>query len=153
MTIDVVQCTVPMTSASINDPYDMSWHGAQHYNSFLAASTHHSGDWLFAVSIAVSIAPCGLKLDGEAVRVTVGLRLELDLCEPRQCHCGSAVDARGLHSFVCKRAAGRSVRHYSLNDLVARSFAAAGTPFTKERRPKLHSSCGRAASRCVGTLQ
>jgi len=65
----------------------------------------------------------------------VGLRLELDLCEPHQCHCGSAVDARGLHSFVCKRAAGRSVRHYSLNDLVARSFAAAGTPFTKERRP------------------
>ena len=44
-----------------------------------------------------------LKLDDEAVRVTVGLRLGLDLCEPHQCHCGSVVDARGLHSFVCKK--------------------------------------------------
>jgi len=46
--------------------------------------------------------------------------------------CGSAVDARGLHSFVCKRAPGRSARHRALNDLFARSLAAAGVPDTKE---------------------
>ena len=39
--------------------------------SFLAASARHSGDWLFALPIA----SCGLKLDNEAVRVAVGLRL------------------------------------------------------------------------------
>ena len=66
----------------------------------------HSGDWLFALPIAL----CGLKLDDEAVRVAVCLRLGLDLCEPHQCQCGSFVDARGLN--VCKR----SARHHALND-------------------------------------
>jgi len=37
----------------------------------------------------------------------------------------------GLHSFVCKRALGRSARHHALNDLVARSYAAAGVPVAK----------------------
>ena len=96
--------------------------------SFSAASCQHSGDWLFSLSIA----SCGLKLDDEAVRVAVGLRLGLDLCIPHQCQCGSPVDARGLHSFVCRRAPGRSDRHHALNDLVARCFASAGNPVTKE---------------------
>jgi len=42
------------------------------------------------------------------------------------------VDARGLHSFVCRRAPGRSARHHALNDLIARSVASAGVPVTKE---------------------
>jgi len=96
--------------------------------SFLAASTHHSGDWLFTRPIA----SCSLRLDDEAVRVAVGLRLTLDLCVPHQCHCGSLMDARGLHSFVCKKAPGRSARHHALNNLIARSFASAGVPVTKE---------------------
>jgi len=83
---------------------------AHHRASILAPSTQHSGDWLFALPIA----SCGLKLDDEAVRVAVGLKLGLDLCEPHQCHCGSVVDARGLHSFVCKTAPGRSARHQAL---------------------------------------
>jgi len=61
-----------------------------------------------------------------------GLRLGLDLCIPHQCQCGSSVDARGFHSFVCRRAPGRSARHDALNDLVARCFAAARTPVTKK---------------------
>ena len=64
--------------------------------------------------------------------MAVGLRLGLDLCIPRHCHCGSAVDARGRHGFVCKRAPGRSARHLALNDMVARSFASGGVPVTKE---------------------
>jgi len=67
--------------------------------SFLAACCQHSGDWLFALTID----SCGLKMDDEAVRVAVGLRLGFDLCVPHECHCGSMVDARGVHSFVCKR--------------------------------------------------
>ena len=63
------------------------------------------------------------------MRVAVGLRLGLDLCESHQCQCGSVVDARRL-SFVCKRAPGRSARH---DDLVARSFAAAGVQKTAGR--------------------
>jgi len=72
--------------------------------SFLAASCQHSWHWLFALSIT----SCGLKLDDEAVRIAVGLRRGLDLCIPHECHCGSPVDAHGLHSFVCRKApAGR----------------------------------------------
>ena len=87
-----------------------SLHTAHRQASFLAASSQHSGDWLFALPIA----SCRLKLDDEAVRVAVGLRLGLDLCIPHKCQCGSPVDARGLLSFVCKRALGRSARHHAL---------------------------------------
>jgi len=72
------------------------------------------------------------------------------------------VDDRGLHSFVCKRAPGWSARHHALNDLIARSFAAAGVPVTKEpaglsktdrkRRMGLHSSSGGVASRYAEKL-
>jgi len=107
---------------------EASVHTAHHQASFLAASSQHSGGWL----LVLLIDSCGLKLDDEAVRVAVGLRLGLVLCVPHNCHCGSPVDAHALHSFICKRAAGRSARHHALNDLVARSFASAGVPVTKE---------------------
>jgi len=97
--------------------------------SFLAAYSQHIGDWL----VAFPIASCGLKLDDEAVRVAVGLRLGLDLCVPRECHCGSRVDACGVHSFVCKTAPGISshqLRHHAVNDLIARAFPSAGLPDT-----------------------
>jgi len=103
--------------------------------SFLAASSPHSGDWLFALPIT----SCGLRLDDEAVRIAVGLRLGLPLCVPHQCRCGSQVDACGQHSFVCKRAPGRSARHHALNDLIARAIASAGTPVTKEPQGLLRS--------------
>jgi len=51
---------------------------------------------------------------------------------PHECHCGSVVDARGVHSFVCKKAPGRTARHHALNDLIARGFAYPGFPVTKE---------------------
>jgi len=66
------------------------------------------------------------------VRVAIGLRLGLELCVPHQCHCGSQVVAFGRHAFVCKKAAGRSIRHHALNELVARALSAAAIPNTKE---------------------
>jgi len=60
-----------------------------------------------------------MRLDNEAVRVAIGLWLGLELCVPHQCHCGAQVDSFGRHAFVCKKAAGRSVRHHALNELVA----------------------------------
>ena len=70
--------------------------------SFLAASSKHSGDWLY---YALPVASCGMRLDDEAVRIAIGLRLGLELCVPHQCHCGAQVDAFGRHAFVCKKAA------------------------------------------------
>jgi len=85
--------------------------------SFLAASSLHSGDWL----LALPRASCGLRLDDEAVRVAVGIRLGLPICVPHECQCGQLVDVYGIHSFVCKRASGRTARHHALNELVART--------------------------------
>jgi hypothetical protein len=97
--------------------------------SFLAASSRHSGDWMMALPITA----CGLRLDDEAVRVAVALRLGLDLCGPHPCAlCGSTVDAWGTHAFVCKRAPGKTTRHHVLNDAIARCFGAAGVPVKKE---------------------
>ena len=115
-----VQLVRSNVEASLTDPF--------HRASFLAAASPHSGDWL----LALPIASCGLKLENEAVRVAVGLRLGLNLCVPHQCPCGAQVDARGTHSFVCKRAPGKASRHHVLNDVVARSFSAAGVPVAKE---------------------
>jgi len=58
-----------------------------------ANNNNNSREWLFALPIA----SCDLKLD---LRVAVGLRLGLDLCVPYECHCGSRVDAYGVHNFV-----------------------------------------------------
>jgi len=73
-----------------------------------------------------------MRLDDEAVRVAIGLRLVLELCVPHQCHCGAQVDAFGRQAFVCKKTAGRSIRHHVLNELVARAVSAAAIPNTKD---------------------
>ena len=106
--------------------------------SFLAASSPHSGDWLQAMPIS----SCGLRLDDEAVRIGVRLRLGLTLCVPHKCHCGALVDAQGLHGFVCKKASGRQARHHALNDLVALAVVSAGILCTKEP-PGLSRSDGK----------
>ena len=62
----------------------------------LAASAKHSADWLNALPIT----SCGLRLDDEAVRVTVSLRLGVDICQPHTCFCGAAVDVKGSHALV-----------------------------------------------------
>jgi len=98
-----------------------------------------------------------LKLDIEAVRVAVSLRLSLDLCVPHECHCGSSVDALGVHSFVCKRAPGKTYRHHAFNDLIARGFPSAGflslkslwvcSDQTASGRMASHLSSGQAVKR------
>jgi len=42
------------------------------------------------------------------------------------------MDACGVHSFVCERAPGKTTRHHTLNDLIARAFSSSGLPVTKE---------------------
>jgi len=89
----------------------------------------HSEDWL----LALPIANCGLRLDDEAARVAVSMRLGLALCAPHSCPCGGQVDdAQGLHAMVCKKAPGRTARHQVLNDIIWRSWGSASIPATKE---------------------
>ena len=79
-----------------------------------AVSAPHSGDWLHARPIT----SCGLRLDDEAVRVAMGMRLGVNLCEPHKCPCGTLVDARGTHGLSCKQVAGRMTHHRWIYDLV-----------------------------------
>ena len=57
--------------------------------------------------------------------------------DDEQCPAGESLDFVGcliviiIIIIVCRRAPGRSARHHSLNDLIARSFASAGVPVTK----------------------
>ena len=98
-------------------------------------SAPHSGDWLHALPIS----SCGLRLDDEAVRVAVGLRLGARLCEPHQCPCDAKVDSEGTHGLVCRRSAGRTKRHHALNDLVWRALGRANVPVVKDPAGLLRS--------------
>jgi hypothetical protein len=101
----------------------------------LAVSAPHSGDWLHALPIT----SCGLRLDDESIRVSVGLRLGVNLCEPHICPCGAAVDATGTHGLSCKRSKGKMPRHQQINDLVWRALTRANIPAIKEPAGLLRS--------------
>ena len=116
----IVEKTQSSLLASQTTPYNRA--------RLLATSAPHSGDWLHALPIS----SCGLRLDDEAIRVAVGLRLGSNLCEPHDCTCGSLVDCRGSHGLSCRRSSGRSARHSYLNDLIFHALCRAGISSTKE---------------------
>jgi len=89
-----IMADLAQVKSSLSTPFQQA--------SYLATSTPHSEDWLQALPIS----SCGLRIDDEAVRTGVGLWLGLPHCVPHNCHCGSLVDAQGLHAFVCKKAPG-----------------------------------------------
>ena len=99
-----------------------------HRARLIAASAAHSGDWLNTLPISA----CGLRLDNDAIRIAVGLRLGSNICEPHICTCGTSVSARGNHGLSCKRSAGRRSRHSYINDIVYHALVKAGIPSSKE---------------------
>lgn len=109
--------------------------GAVDKARLLAVSSSHSSDWL----LALPISACGLRMDDEAIRVSVGLRLGCKVCEPHTCPCGSEVDAQGLHGLSCRKSAGRTSRHHHINDLIWRALIKAGVPSVKEPSGLLRS--------------
>ena len=94
----------------------------------LACQAPHSGDWLNAWPITA----CGLRLDNEAIRVAVGLRLGVGLCDPYTCICGARVDERGSHGPACRRSTCRIARHDAINDIICRTLLNAKIPCRKE---------------------
>ena len=94
----------------------------------LASKAPHSSDWLYALPITT----CGLRLSDEAIRVAVGLRLGLNICEPHPCPCGAMVTSRRTNGLSCKRSSGRSTRHQQINDAIWRDLKRADVPSTKE---------------------
>jgi hypothetical protein len=108
---------------------------AYHRAWWVAAVAERSGDWLHALPIT----SCGLRLDNEAMRVAVGLRLGCSLCQPHQCPCGAMVETRGSHALSCRFSAGRQARHHYVNDIAYRALVRAGVPATKEPKDLLRA--------------
>jgi Reverse transcriptase (RNA-dependent DNA polymerase) len=94
----------------------------------IAVRSQHAGAWLSALPIT----SCGLSINNEAIRVAIGLRLGLDLCRPHTCNCGGLVGREGHHGLVCKKAYGRTLRHFTINDILWRALSRADVPSTKE---------------------
>ena len=94
----------------------------------LTSKAPHSSDWLYALPITA----CGLRLSAEAIRVAVGLRLGLNICEPHPCPCGAMITSRGTHGLSCKRSSDRSTRHQQINDAIWRALKRADVLSTKE---------------------
>ena len=90
----------------------------------LAAQAPHSGDWLFSLPISAY----GLRMDDEAIRVAVAVRLGIDPGSAHTCRCGANIDPSGFHSLVCRHVPGRAARHHALNDCIFRALGAAGIP-------------------------
>ena len=90
----------------------------------LATSALHSGDWLHALPLST----CGLRLDNEAVRVAVCLRLGTSLCKPHQCPLANRLMQEVCNCLSCKRGARRSIRHNDLNDIIYQALARASMP-------------------------
>src|SRR6218665_2073036 len=104
-----------------------------------AVTAPHAGDWL----LAMPIASWALKLDDEAVRVPVGLRLGANLCEPHRCVCRQRVTAQGHHGLLCIKGFRRQARHGVINNVIYRALTKAGHPTVKEPPGLVRSDCKR----------
>ena len=68
-------------------------------------------------------------MDNEFVRIAVGLRLGVPLCQPhRCCHCGAEVDEFARHGLSCVKNEGRHFCHAAINGIVQRALSSAQIP-------------------------
>src|SRR6218665_3947359 len=72
-----------------------------------AVTSPHAGDWLSTITVR-------------------------NLCTRHQCQCGETADPRGHHGLICRQSAGRSARHFAVNDLVWRALMKVDALCTKE---------------------
>ena len=56
------------------------------------------------------------------------------MCAPHTCVCGQQVDSFGNHGLVCRKSAGRHLRHNAVNDLIKRALTSANVPSMLEPR-------------------
>lgn len=90
----------------------------------LAIRKSESSAWLHALpSRAI-----GTLLNNNVFRISVGLRLGLNICAPHTCVCGGFVDPKGIHGLSCKKSAGRFSRHAELNEIIKRTLSSADIP-------------------------
>ena len=106
-------------------PFQRYWSSAVHEALFLSLKTGappsriariltaaqgHSDDWI----TAYPIAQVGTRLDDETLRISVALRVDVNVCLAHKCRCGSTVKSDGLHPLSCRFSAGRFPRHSAI---------------------------------------
>ena len=91
----------------------------------LSAACKESGAWLDAPPVT----SLGLRMDNEVIRIALGLRLGLPLCDPHPCtQCHQEVDRLGTHGLSCRFSRGRHSRHAVVNDVIKRSLTSLKIP-------------------------
>ena len=98
----------------------------EHVKAHLEAiSCPKSGAWLHALPIA----PLGLRVSDDVVRVAVGLHLCVPICRPHLCaSCGADVEVLGAHELSCRFNKARHSRFASVNDMVKWSLESVKIP-------------------------
>ena len=95
-----------------------------------------SGAWLHALRIA----PLGVHVSDDVVRVAVGHRVGVPICRPHLCaSCCANVEVLGAHGLSCHFSKGRHSRHASLNDIIKRSLESTKIPRNLEPSGLFHS--------------
>lgn len=90
----------------------------------MAVSAPYAGVWLNAVPIP----SLGLKLDNESLRISVALRLGVQITMPYTCVCGKPVQGTATHGLDCRKSSGKHARHSEVNNIIKRALTAAGVP-------------------------
>ena len=88
----------------------------------LTAAQGHSGDWINAYPIA----QVGTRLDDETLRISVALRVGLNVFLAHRCRYGATVQSDVLHRLSCRFSAGRVPRHSAISNIIKRSLDTAG---------------------------
>lgn len=99
-----------------------------HMARFKASLKPEASVWLSAVPSR----NIGTLLNDMTFKISVALRLGLQICQPHMCCCGELVDIYGTHGLKCRFSAGRHVRHQELNHIIKRSLTTSNTPSTLE---------------------
>ncbi|XP_055351881.1 uncharacterized protein LOC129598141 [Paramacrobiotus metropolitanus] len=139
---------LPLCNVSLSTLLEVYRNDEVNRARLLAQSKPEAGIWLNALPSA----HIGNLLDDDTLKISVGLRLGVAICEPHDClKCHKHVDKYGHHGLSCAFSAGRHPRHGALNSIVCRSFVSAGIPakleprgtsHTSDRRPRwLHNLC------------
>ena len=87
----------------------------------LTDAQRHLGDRI----TVYRIAQVGIRLDDESQRISIALRVGLNICLANQCRCGATVQSEGLHPLSCRLSAGRFPRISAIN-IIKKSLDTAG---------------------------
>ena len=105
---------------------------------FNAHQDKFGSQWLNVVPSKI----LGLKLDDQQLRISIGLRLDANICVAHTCHCGKRVERDDLHGLSCTKSAGRSSRHATLNSLIKQTLGSLDLPSMLEP-PRLYRTDGK----------